>query len=368
MFRPFALLVLLLVGPATLAGCLAPGAPIGGPSGRVVSEQGRLLEILHGLPPPPAVDRSAALDRWESFVNTYPKRDWMMPHNVEAAAFLAAELAKAGYTTDVLEFPIKASLGSYGPVNPPPVDGMAKVIRGTKVGASPDHRIALVAHYDTATGTTQGAYDDGSGTMIELELCRILARIPTNRTLDCLFFDAEERGLLASQKYVEAWARHALGNFTYDAAIGFDMTGLNWPGYTPWKLYAMVGTSAKDHPELEELTDPLHAFLDVALRTFVDQGPVPGARQGVAIVDVADRNSDEQNFMRAGVPVIRFTGGRSPAEYPQYHGPLDTPAYVYQFAGGRDNFARGYEFALVASYYAILSLDRLDPWTMQLAS
>lgn len=307
----------------------------------------------------PPIDAMSAVDRWERFIYDYPKRDWRFPHNEQAAQFLTAELEAAGYQTRVLEFTVRGALVNAGGVSHL-TDAPAKVIWGSRAGAEPSRHFALMAHYDTVTVTTMGAYDDASGTMVELDACKLLAAVPTRHTIDCFFFDAEERGLLASKAFVEAWHKGQFGDFGYDMAFGYDMTGINWPGYKAWDLYAMVGTQTRGRPDLENLTDPLHAFLEITLRRFLDEGPAPGARDGVTIVDVSDRNSDEQSFMRAGIPVVRITGGRNGADYPQYHGPLDTPSYIYQFVGGKDVFARGYAFAIEVAYYTILGLDRVD--------
>lgn len=361
---PARLLSFLLIAALVVSGCL--GGLETGPAETATGfgSAPRLLEVLLQAPPLTGFDRAAAVDEWERFVYAYPKRDWTFPHNHAAAEFLREELEEAGFTAEVLSFTAEAALVSYFGVEQK-VNGPVQVVRGTKMGDDPTHRFALVAHYDTVTATTMGAYDDASGTMVELDVCRHLAKVKTNRTIDCLFFDAEERGLQASKAYVKAYREGQLGDFTYDLAFGYDMTGINWPGYPAWPLYVMVGTQAKDHPELENLTEPLHAFLDFTLREFLDERVVPGAGRGVSILDVHDRNSDEQSFKKQGVPVVRFTGLRNAADYPQYHQPNDTPPYVYEYAGGKENFAQGFEFAVLASYYAILGFDAFDPWTLE---
>jgi len=63
--------------------------------------------------------------------------------------------------------------------------------------------LILSAHYDTVPGTP-GADDDGSGTVVLLELARRLAGRPLNLELALVWFDAEEEGLIGSGRYVEA--------------------------------------------------------------------------------------------------------------------------------------------------------------------
>ena len=63
------------------------------------------------------------------------------------------------------------------------------------------------AHYD-AHDISQGARDDGTGTVLVLELARILAplRGQLRRTIRLIAFDAEELGVLGSGEYVKAHA------------------------------------------------------------------------------------------------------------------------------------------------------------------
>ena len=79
--------------------------------------------------------------------------------------------------------------------------------------------------------------------------------------------------------------------------------------------------------------------------------------EGVEVLDVHDRNSDEMNFKRAGVPILRFAGGRNAADYDQYHKPLDTVQHVYDVAGGRANFEKGFATIVEASYATALAFD-----------
>lgn len=344
-----------------VAGCLQAATPGIGPKGHL-DVRAAVLGVLTGLPAP-KVDASATVSEWEAFVDTYPKRDTLLPHNQGAGDYLAAELAKAGFRVDNLYYPFEYR----GPL-PVPLDlpTQVRAIRGTLEGKDLTHRVALVAHYDTVTATAQGAYDDGSGTMMELSICRTLAaaKAVLHRSIDCLFFDAEEQGLVASRAYATWYAETKDRGFAYDLVLGYDMTGINWPGFAPWNLYAMIGTQ---HPDLAVLTTPFHDFLDLDLHEFLAAGPLPGADEGIRILEVHDRNSDEQSFKKIGIPVVRFAGGRNAADYPMYHQPGDTVPYVYTFAGGRPNYEKGVNAIVVSSYYTILGMDAFDPWHLPTA-
>ncbi len=72
----------------------------------------------------------------------------------------------------------------------------------TKTGTVyPDKYIIIDGHYDTINGP--GANDNGSGTVILLELARILKDIPTEYSIKFIHFTAEEWGLIGSSQYVQ---------------------------------------------------------------------------------------------------------------------------------------------------------------------
>ncbi|MBI4786947.1 MAG: M28 family peptidase [Chloroflexi bacterium] len=68
-----------------------------------------------------------------------------------------------------------------------------------------DETIVVGAHYD-GHDISQGAMDDATGTVLILELARILAPLKGQfkRTIRLIAFDAEELGVLGSQEYVRA--------------------------------------------------------------------------------------------------------------------------------------------------------------------
>ncbi len=65
--------------------------------------------------------------------------------------------------------------------------------------------------------------------------------------------------------------------------------------------------------------------------------------------------------MKAGVPVIRFTGGRNTTTYDASHTVHDTVEHVYELACGPANFEVSFENAVLVSDYTILAYDRYDP-------
>lgn len=373
MSRAAFLLFALLIAPS-LAGCLSGSAPAG-KLGDAVAVDGKshVMDVLQKLPYTPGYRRDEALSWWTHFVKTYNKREWGTPMNADAARFLESELKRVGYQAETLTYKGAVRVGGLDL----PVDGDWKVVRGVRPGVgNASHRIALISHYDVHTGTTEGAYDDGAGTAVQFEVCKLLARVPTNHTIECLFFDGEEKGLRASEIYVRDYLK-AKPNYTYDMAFGFDMTGLNYPGYSQWKFWAYAGMTARDRNFTAEMQEANMAFLNTTLFEFLKprQTVKPEGVQS-ALGNV--RNSDERQFERLlGVPVVRFAGGQRASDYPMYHLPGDTVEYVYLFACGycrefltvgRDLFHRGLDFAIIVSYYTIMGYDQFDPFRLPLTA
>lgn len=91
-------------------------------------------------------------------------------------------------------------------------------IPGTR---SPQDILCLSAHYDSVPAG-KGAYDNMSGAMIVLEVCRYFAQHPPERTLEFTFFGAEERGLKGSQAFV-AQAHHEMHRYCLN--LNVDLAG-----------------------------------------------------------------------------------------------------------------------------------------------
>jgi hypothetical protein len=323
----------LLFLSAAVAGCLSPEPAAQAPFGERVTAS---LPAIHW-------DVHEQVDWWEDLATNYPKHDANTPTNEMLRERLVADLRALGLDVEVRAYP-GAIQGQDLPDTGEPTALYAIV--ATRQGTTmPDHRLGLVAHYDSQSGTVNGAYDDMSGVAAEFSLCKALLAVPMNRTLACIFFDGEERGLVASERYVQDVVKDADEGYAYDLVMGYDMTGLNWPGYPTWKMYCMTGP-ADDVPAL------------VPFANAVLHGALGYPESGVEVLDVHDRNSDERNFKEAGVPILRFAGGRNAADYDQYHKPLDTVDHVYQLAGGRAGFEAGFATIVEGSFATAVAFDR----------
>ncbi|MCP4634217.1 MAG: M20/M25/M40 family metallo-hydrolase, partial [candidate division Zixibacteria bacterium] len=84
-------------------------------------------------------------------------------------------------------------------------------IVATKFGvAQPDNVIVLGGHYDSVVYDggdpwvfAPGVDDNGTGTVLAMELARVLANTPFQKTVRFIAFGAEEQGLYGSEYYVE---------------------------------------------------------------------------------------------------------------------------------------------------------------------
>ncbi|HUR62652.1 MAG TPA: M28 family peptidase [Candidatus Thermoplasmatota archaeon] len=335
---------ILLVVPL-LAGCLAPGSPASTEPSPPASTT-YAAQLAAGLP---AIewDVRAAIDWWEDISSAkYAKHDSNLPTNTLLRTHIVDEMRALGFMVEVRAYPGSAQ-GQPLPDNPAtPLYAIVATKEGT---ASPAHRIGLVSHYDSNSLTINGAYDDMSGVAAEYSICKALAQVPMNKTLACIFFDGEERGLVASQRYVDDVVKGGKAGYVYDFVLGYDMTGINWPAKymgQDWSMYVMVG---------ENVVPELHGFAGDLFHGVLGY-PEPG----VTVLDRHDRNSDERRFKEAGIPILRLAGGRNAADYDQYHKPLDTVEHVYEVTGGRGEFEKGFATIVESSFPTILVLDRTD--------
>lgn len=169
-----------------------------------------------------------------------------------------------------------------------------------------DEIVLLGAHFDhvgyglppgtnrTASAIHNGADDNASGTAALLELAEAFARaeVRPRRSLLFIGFDAEERGLLGSQHYVEH-PLHSLSNIL--AMINLDQVGRGKNGLN----IGGIGTS----PGFKGMVDQLKQNSPLNITTSQGgRGP-----------------SDHASFYNQNIPVLFFHTGL----HPQYHKPTD---------------------------------------------
>jgi len=190
--------------------------------------------------------------------------------------------------------------------------------------------LVLSAHYDTVPGTA-GADDDGSGTVVLLELARRLAGRQLSIELALVWFDAEEEGLIGSGRYVEALGPDERKRFM--GAVNLETMGYTdrRPGSQRLPVGAKTLFDPGDRGDFLLIVGNLQsALLGRAVFEGLqpEHGPqfrselfalLPGA--GWLIPD--SRRSDHARFWDEELPAVMLTDTAN-LRSPHYHQPTDT--------------------------------------------
>ncbi len=323
--RPRTLVLTVLVVAAAFAGCVA--AP-------------SVDDVVNDPAPTPAlnltaptVSASETLGMLKGFSKDFPKRNSDNEFHNAARAFLEANFNTWGLETLQDEFRSPPS-----PVSTPTgllTGGRLVNIVGVKWGNVTDEFIVVGAHYDVTDGAVEGAYDDGSGTIIVQKLAEAFANVPTHRTILFVQFDGEEQGLRGSRNMVEAWTNGAWHlDGTIVAMLDFDMVGITWPSEPI--LVADVPS-----PEMRDIIDAKREALGM-----------PADR--IAYRPIRGGNSDNGPFKSAEIPSVLFIsdfdevtyrGQDYPSSYPFWH-QVDTYETMEEMAGGAALLQAGFQTVL----------------------
>ena len=279
--------------------------------------------------PRPAVTGKAIVDGVEEFSAGYPLRITGTPVQRDATAAIAEEVAALGYAVETKTY-----------------DGVLQAVVATKKGTTrPREHIVFGGHVDTMVGTVEGAYDNGTGTRLLMDLARSYAEVRTHRTLQFAWYNGEEEGALASGRMAADYKERGV---EVTAFLGFDMVGIGWPVGGPLtdKNCLCMWRGAAD----EDL-DALLAQVNYGFLRF------PKGKQLVSIEGRNVRNSDEASWADEGYPTLRWAGLRRANDYPQYHKPLDTVDTMATVAGGREFLEKGMRNTLLSAYYTAAALD-----------
>ncbi|ONI72363.1 Zn-dependent exopeptidase M28 [Kribbella sp. ALI-6-A] len=179
---------------------------------------------------------------------------------------------------------------------------------GERRGKGSNPPIVMVSgHYDTVIGAP-GANDDGSGTVLTLEVARVLAKLPTEATLRFALWGSEEQGLIGSRYHVAQLAQDQRDR--YRAVFQNDMVATSWDPAIVYWLLSFTGLA-------NTATDAVRAS---GQRLGYDAQMVGPVTRGA---------SDHQSFQEVGIAAANFSwrGESSPALLePPYHSPEDTIA------------------------------------------
>ena len=272
------------------------------------------MSPLLGLLLAASIDGEAAL-RHASALAALGPHPWGSPRSQAAAAYVAAQFREAGL--DAVEL---APFERHG-------------IQGTNVIATlraPGEELVVIgAHHDTAP-EAPGAYDDGGGVGILIELARVLAREGRrSRTIVFVSFDGEEssapgKGTTAgSRAFLERLGPRAR---SLVAAFAIEMSG--------WK---------RGSPVLHPIAyaDPREKGRAVVAPAWLVRAALAGSREAGAPLGTGDPwlswlyqpavrafrvrlYGDDLSFLQAGHAALFASDSSFSAFYPDYHKPLDT--------------------------------------------
>lgn len=303
-----------------LSGMVGNPLPADGVVAREVANSDAPRSVLGADPALQAIVDQVDAERWFQTMsllagfnrNSYsaalgPARDWIL------SAFEGAQL-----TSSI--FPYTLVNGCTGA---PAVDIDNPI--GTKAGSSlPDEWIVVGAHYDSrnsvrcdgAANPQPGANDNASGCAGVIELARVFANVPTERSILFMCFSGEEQGLVGSRRYVESLT--ASGDIArVKHMINLDMIGFDPSG----TLDARVDTNAANVALLAQ---------------YVGAATTYAPELNLITSGSTSANTDHWYFLAAGVPAV-FTWENGASIYPHYHQSTDIPANMTrarELAGG----------------------------------
>lgn len=166
--------------------------------------------------------------------------------------------------------------------------------------------VYISGHYDSVIGAP-GANDDGSGTVLTLELARVLTRLrKPEATVRLALWGSEEQGLIGSRYHVAQLP--AADRARIRGVFQNDMVGTSWSPATRYWQLSFSGTG-------NATTDQITA---AAGRLGYEPQISPVAQRGA---------SDHQSFQEVGIASANFSwrGEATPALLePPYHSPEDT--------------------------------------------
>jgi len=274
-----------------------------------------VIALLPALLAAAAFDGQAAL-RHASALAALGPHPWGSPRALAAAQYVAAQFRDAGLADVRLQDFDTAGIHGINVV-------------GKLPGAGPEF-VVIGAHHDSAPGAP-GAYDDGGGVGVVIEVARVLARQRSRRrTLVFVTWDGEEAWSTAGLSTTGSRAFiKQLGSSMRDMVAAVDVEMCGWKGGTP-----VV------HPV--PYADPLRPGSYHVVPGWAVAAALRGARSAGAPLPVGDPllswlyqpavrtlrvkyYGDDLSFVESGLPALFLSDSSFTAFYPWYHQATDTP-------------------------------------------
>ncbi len=272
------------------------------------------MTLALGLLLAASIDGNAALHHAAALASLGP-HPWGSPRNEAAALYVAAQLREMGL--DEVELQRFERHGTQG----------TNVIATLR--APGEEFLLVAAHHDTAP-LAPGAYDDGGGVGVLLELARVLAAQPRrSRTVVFASFDGEEAAVLdkgqtaGSHAYLER-----LGVRSRSLVAVFDLEMCGW---------------SRGRPVLHPIAypDPRRVRGKVIAPGWLVRAALAGSREAGSELAVGDPHlswlyqpavrtfrvrlyGDDLSFLQGGRPALMASDSSASSFYPDYHEATDT--------------------------------------------
>ena len=244
-------------------------------------------------PQPPSTsalsfDAARAYAATEEFVRQFPRRVLGSLESRQSTGYLHDCLQKMGYSITYAHFDARIARRKQ----------VGRNVMGFKQGQS-EEILALIAHFDTAPTTNQGAMANGSGVGVLLELARVFSSIPTHRSLLIIFSDGGEYGSLGARDIAESYPKReriaavlsldyvGLGDL---AAFRLEETG-QLKGFAPPWLRQLAYQAAGAQGLPVETASGIREHFERAFQiSGADQGPFIGA--GIPAINLGSISAD----------------------------------------------------------------------------
>jgi len=390
---------IIITGIVVLAGL--GGVVIFSFKGLVESFEEEMQDGFANSSPPSYPITTRVVDDIETLANFgYRKIDTVAHAN--AGDFIQFRLEDLGYEVEIQNFTTELCENCRNYI-------------ATMEGEDPDSWIVVGGHYDAICYsqqivigieypgcTSEGAYDDATGTASVLELARLMMEWQSNlsETLPEIDVRPKHTWKFAVWDY-EEWQGSGspegagYGSETFVTTlpegveiatyINLDMYGLNWPVETQlasqlsgcdedyfhlylftspvddWSYYEDRGVNVTD--EMREQAVALQDRLGVVLYEHLEY-----PTEWVMVLDDTKGNSDHYNFISRGWPATWFRGMHEflqeeddTCEQSPKHAPTDRVDVLYSLAGGREGLEVGMQTGLDA-LALLIWLDITGNW------
>lgn len=258
----------------------------------VVRQDSTIRQIIDQVSASALLDR---VQRLQDFKTRYTHSDSI----VAAGEWIYNEYLRLGYTD------VKFDTFYLGTV-------AHRNVIATKPGLIyPDSVIMIGGHFDSISSTpltaAPGAEDNASGTVSAIEAARILADHHFAATIKLVAWDAEEIGLVGSERYARKafYNKEPIGFY-----LNFDMIGFRHPSDPRRDVQLFTDQASRPYAELAaEMATTYTTLLPV----------IPGNNGG----------SDHRSFQNYGYRAIfGFEGNYDFSNNPHYHQPTDKTQYM----------------------------------------